>query len=81
VIAAGPGGRDKSGKLVPLDLQIGDGSLFRKWSGAEITLCGLDLLIMKESGAILDDEILWPGPTLRQKQVGTPGGSACTYST
>ena len=26
-------------------------------------------------------KMLWPGPTLRQKQVGTPGGSACTYST
>jgi chaperonin GroES len=49
VIAVGPGARDESGKLVPLDLKAGDRVLFGKWSGTEIKLDGDDLLIMKES--------------------------------
>jgi chaperonin GroES len=49
VLAVGPGARDESGKLVPLDLKVGDRILFGKWSGTEIKLDGQDLLIMKES--------------------------------
>jgi chaperonin GroES len=49
VVAAGPGGRDESGKLIPLDLKVGDRILFGKWSGTEIKLDGEELLIMKES--------------------------------
>jgi chaperonin GroES len=49
VIAAGPGARDESGKLIPLDLKAGDRVLFGKWSGTEVKLHGEDLLIMKES--------------------------------
>jgi chaperonin GroES len=49
VIAAGPGGRDESGKLMPLDLKVGDRILFGKWSGTEIKLDGEDVLVMKES--------------------------------
>ena len=49
VIAAGPGARDESGKLVPLDVKAGDRLLFAKWSGTEVKIDGEDLLIMKES--------------------------------
>jgi chaperonin GroES len=49
VLAVGPGARDEAGKLVPLDLKVGDRILFGKWSGTEIKLDGQDLLIMKES--------------------------------
>ena len=49
IIAVGPGGRDESGKLVPMDLKSGDRVLFGKWSGTEVKLDGEDLLIMKES--------------------------------
>ena len=49
VIAAGPGARDDSGQLQPLDVQVGDRILFGKWSGTEIKLNGEDLVIMKES--------------------------------
>jgi chaperonin GroES len=49
IIAAGAGARDESGKLVPLDVKVGDRILFGKWSGTEIRLDGEDLLIMKES--------------------------------
>jgi chaperonin GroES len=49
VIAVGPGARDESSKLVPLDVQKGDKVLFGKWSGTEVKIDGQDLLIMKES--------------------------------
>ncbi|WVT77173.1 co-chaperone GroES (plasmid) [Sinorhizobium chiapasense] len=49
VVAAGPGARDDSGQLRPLDVKVGDRILFGKWSGTEIKLDGEDLLIMKES--------------------------------
>ena len=53
VIAAGPGARDESGKLVPLDLKAGDRVLFGKWSGTEVKIEGEDLLIMKESDVLV----------------------------
>jgi chaperonin GroES len=49
VVAVGPGARDDSGKLVPLDVKAGDRILFGKWSGTEVKLDGQDYLIMKES--------------------------------
>ncbi|MGD0764237.1 MAG: co-chaperone GroES [Roseiarcus sp.] len=49
VVAVGPGARDEAGKLIPIDLKVGDRILFGKWSGNEIKLDGEDLLIMKES--------------------------------
>ena len=49
VVAVGPGGRDESGKLIPLDLKSGDRVLFGKWSGTDVKLDGEELLIMKES--------------------------------
>jgi chaperonin GroES len=49
IVAVGPGARDESGKLVPLDVKAGDRILFGKWSGTEIVLEGEDLLVMKES--------------------------------
>ena len=49
VIAVGPGARDESGKLTPLDVKAGDRVLFGKWSGTEVRIEGEDLLIMKES--------------------------------
>jgi len=47
--AVGPGARDESGKIVPLDVKAGDRILFGKWSGTEVKLDGKDLLIMKET--------------------------------
>ncbi|HVY03907.1 MAG TPA: co-chaperone GroES [Caulobacterales bacterium] len=49
IIAVGPGARDEAGKLVPLDVKVGDKILFGKWSGTEVKLDGEELLIMKES--------------------------------
>jgi len=49
IIAVGPGARDESGKLVPIDVKKGDKVLFGKWSGTEVKIDGDELLIMKES--------------------------------
>jgi chaperonin GroES len=49
IIAVGPGGRDEAGKLIPIDVKVGDKVLFGKWSGTEVKLDGEELLIMKES--------------------------------
>ena len=58
IVAVGPGGRDESGKLIPLDVKAGDRVLFGKWSGTEVKLDGVEYLIMKESdimGVITDE--------------------------
>ena len=49
VISVGPGGRDESGKIIPIDLKVGDRVLFGKWSGTEVKIEGVEYLIMKES--------------------------------
>jgi len=49
VVAVGPGGRDESGKLTPVELKPGERVLFGKWSGTEVKIDGEELLIMKET--------------------------------
>jgi chaperonin GroES len=61
VIAVGPGGRDESGKLVPIDVEVGDRILFGKWSGTEVKIDGVEYLIMKESdimGVLIEAEAM-----------------------
>ena len=59
IVAAGPGARDESGKLQPLDVKVGDRVLFGKWSGTEVRIDGEDLLIMKESDimGVIDETV------------------------
>ena len=59
VIAVGPGGRDEAGKLIPIDVKVGDRVLFGKWSGTEVKIDGQELLIMKESDimGIIDEPV------------------------
>ncbi|MDX2159007.1 MAG: co-chaperone GroES [Hyphomicrobiaceae bacterium] len=49
VLSVGPGARDDQGRIVPLEVRIGDTVLFGKWSGTEVKIDGQELLIMKES--------------------------------
>ncbi len=49
IVAVGKGGRDETGKLIPIDLKVGDIVLFGKWSGTEVKIDGTEVLIMKES--------------------------------
>ena len=52
VVAVGQGKRLEDGKLIPLDVKVGDRILFGKYSGSEIKLEGEEFLIIRE------DEIL-----------------------
>ena len=52
VVAVGKGKRLEDGKLVPLDVQVGDRILFGKYSGSDIKLDGEEYMIMRE------DEVL-----------------------
>ena len=49
VMAVGPGARDESGKIVPLDVKVGDRVLFGKWTGTDVIIDGEERLIVKES--------------------------------
>jgi chaperonin GroES len=49
ILAIGAGGRDEAGKLIPIDLKVGDRVLFGKWSGSEVKIDDVEVLIMKES--------------------------------
>jgi chaperonin GroES len=59
VISVGPGGRDESGKLIPIDVKKGDTVLFGKWSGTEVKIDGVEYLIMKESDimGVMEDSV------------------------
>ena len=52
VIAVGKGRRTDEGKLVALDVKVGDRILFAKYSGNEIKLDGEEHLILNESDVL-----------------------------
>jgi chaperonin GroES len=59
IVAVGPGGRDEAGRVIPIDLEVGDRVLFGKWSGTEVKIDGAEFLIMKESdimGVVIEAE-------------------------
>ena len=49
VLAVGAGARDENGRIVPLDVKVGDRVLFGKWAGTEVIIDGEDRLILKEA--------------------------------
>jgi chaperonin GroES len=52
VVSVGPGARDKAGKQVPMEIEVGDTVLFTKYGGADVTLDGKDYLILKEDDVL-----------------------------
>ena len=48
VIAVGKGKRLEDGRLLPLDVKVGDKVIYGKWSGTEVKLDGVDHVILKE---------------------------------
>ena len=52
VVAVGKGKRLEDGKVIPLDVEVGNRILFGKYSGSDIKLDGEEFLIMRE------DEVL-----------------------
>lgn len=49
VIAVGPGKTSESGEKVAMEVKVGDKVLYGKYSGTEVTVGGVDYLIMRES--------------------------------
>lgn len=52
VVAVGPGARDEHGKLIPVDVKVGDVVLIGKWAGTEAKIDGVEYVIVKESDII-----------------------------
>jgi chaperonin GroES len=49
VLAVGPGGRDEDGKLITMEVKVGETVLFAKYSGTEIKVEGKKMLILRQS--------------------------------
>ena len=49
VVAMGSGAKTEDGKIIPMDVKIGDIVLFGKWSGTEVKIEGKEYSIMKET--------------------------------
>ena len=49
IIAVGPGAKTEDGKIIPMEVKVGDLVLFGKWSGTEVKIDGVEYSIMKES--------------------------------
>jgi chaperonin GroES len=58
VVAVGKGKRLEDGKLIALDVQVGDRILFGKYAGSEIKIDGEEFLILREDEVlgVLDKE-------------------------
>lgn len=48
VLAVGPGKRDDSGKIIQMDVKVGDRVLFGKYAGQTVKVDGQELLVMRE---------------------------------
>jgi len=52
VLAVGRGRRTKKGKLLPLDVSVGDQVMFADYSGSKIMLAGQEVLILREADVL-----------------------------
>ena len=52
VLAVGPGGRNDSGELVPMEVAVGDEIIYSKYGGTEIKLGADDVLILRETDVL-----------------------------
>ena len=48
VLAVGPGKRDDAGKIIPMDVKVGDRVPFGKYAGQTVKVEGEELLVMRE---------------------------------
>ena len=49
VVAVGPGARDDSGKLIPMEVKVGDKVITGKYAGTEVKMDGNEYTIVKQS--------------------------------
>ena len=56
IVAVGPGAKTEEGKIIKMDVKVGDRVLFGKWSGTEVKIDGKEYSIMKESDIMGDSK-------------------------
>ncbi|WP_320044986.1 co-chaperone GroES [uncultured Desulfobacter sp.] len=52
VVATGNGRMGEDGKLLPMDVKVGDRVLFSKYGGTEVKIEGVDYLIMRQDDVL-----------------------------
>ena len=52
VVATGNGRLGEDGKLLPMDVKVGDRVLFSKYGGTEVKIDGIDYLIMRQDDVL-----------------------------
>jgi chaperonin GroES len=57
VVAVGPGRRDDEGKIIPMDVAIGDRVLYAKYTGQEIKVENEELIVLKETDLLCKVEV------------------------
>ncbi len=48
IVAAGNGRMGEDGKLLPMDVKVGDSVLFSKYGGTDVKIDGIDYLILRQ---------------------------------
>jgi chaperonin GroES len=49
VVAVGPGARDDNGKLIPMEVKVGDRVITGKYAGTEVKMDGVEYTIVKQN--------------------------------
>ena len=57
VVAVGPGRRDDEGKIIPMDVAVGDRVLYAKYTGQEIKVENEELIVLKETDLLCKVEV------------------------
>jgi chaperonin GroES len=57
IVAVGPGRRDDDGKLVPLEVAVGDRVLYAKYTGQEIKIENEEYIVLKETDILCKVEV------------------------
>ncbi|HDP88995.1 MAG TPA: co-chaperone GroES [Thioalkalivibrio sp.] len=52
IVAVGGGKKTDDGKVIPLDVKVGDQVLFGKYAGTEVKVAGEDMLVMREEDIV-----------------------------
>ena len=57
VVAVGPGRRDEDGKLVPMEVAVGERVLYAKYTGQEIKVENEEYIVLKETDILCKVEV------------------------
>ena len=57
VVAAGPGRRDEDGKVIPMEISVGDRVLYAKYTGQEIKVENEEYIVLKETDILCKVEV------------------------